>query len=67
LDAVGLVRDFVVVKVSKTKAANDSLVERGVDDNERKDDNRCERIVVFPEPGSPLQDTISLATCNSIG
>ena len=31
LEAVGVVTDFVVVRVSKTKAAYESLLERGVD------------------------------------
>ena len=43
-----------MVKVSKTKAASDSFDERGVEDNERNDERRCERIVVLPEPDSPL-------------
>ena len=49
-----MVRDFVVVKVSKTNAAQDNLVDSGVDENESNDDNRCERRVVFPDPLSPL-------------
>jgi hypothetical protein len=55
LEAVGVVTDFVVVKVSKTKAAKESLEESGVDEKDRKEDNRCERRVVFPEPLSPLK------------
>lgn len=54
LDAVGVVTDFVVVNVSKTKAARESFVERGVEENERKEERRWERIVVLPEPDSPL-------------
>lgn len=53
-DAVGVVTDLVVVKVSKTKAANDNLVDRGVAENERRVDSRCDRTVVLPEPVSPL-------------
>jgi hypothetical protein len=48
------VTDLVVVRVSKTKAASDSFDERGVEENERNDERRCERIVVLPEPDSPL-------------
>jgi hypothetical protein len=54
-DAVGVVTDFVVVRVSKTKAARDSLVDNGVDENDRMDESRCDRIVVFPDPDSPLR------------
>ena len=46
--------DFVVVRVSNTKAARDSLVDSGVDEKERKEESRCDRIVVLPEPDSPL-------------
>lgn len=52
-EAVGVVRDFVVVRVSKTKAARDNLVDKGVDEKDSIDDRRCERIVVLPEPDSP--------------
>jgi hypothetical protein len=48
------VTDLVVVKVSKTKAASDSLDDRGVEEKERKEERRCERTVVLPEPDSPL-------------
>ncbi len=54
MEAVGVVRDFVVVSVSKTKAASDSFVDNGVDEKDRMDERRCERIVVLPEPDSPL-------------
>lgn len=54
-DAVGVVRDFVVVSVSKTKAARESFVESGVDEKERIEESRCERMVVLPEPDSPLR------------
>lgn len=47
---------MVVVSVSKTKAARDNFVESGVEENESRDDNRCERMVVLPEPDSPLQE-----------
>ena len=45
---------FVVVKVSKTKAASDSLEDSGVEENERKDERRCDLTVVLPDPDSPL-------------
>jgi hypothetical protein len=48
------VTDLVVVKVSKTKAASDSLDDRGVEEKERNEERRCERTVVLPEPDSPL-------------
>ena len=54
-DAVGVVRDFVVVSVSNTKAARESFVESGVDEKDRIEDSRCERMVVLPEPDSPLR------------
>lgn len=54
-DAVGVVRDLVVVSVSKTKAARESFVDNGVDEKERIEESRCERMVVLPEPDSPLQ------------
>ena len=52
-----MVRDLVVVSVSKTKAARESLVDSGVEENWRIEDRRCERMVVLPEPDSPLQMT----------
>jgi hypothetical protein len=55
LEAIGVVTDFVVVRVSKTKAARDSFVDKGVEENERKEDRTWERTVVFPEPDSPLR------------
>ena len=55
-----VVRDLVVVRVSKTKAASESLVDRGVEENERIEERKCDRIVVLPEPDSPL-----MATCIS--
>jgi hypothetical protein len=55
LEAVGVVNDFVVVSVSKIKAAYDNLDDNGVDENDKKEESRCERMVVFPEPLSPLR------------
>ena len=63
MDAVGVVTDLVVVRVSKTNAAYDSFEDSGVEEKERKDDNRCERMVVFPDPLSPLD--MGLA-CNAM-
>jgi hypothetical protein len=40
--------------VSKTNAASESLVDRGVDEKDRKEDKRWDRTVVLPEPDSPL-------------
>jgi hypothetical protein len=54
LEAVGVVKDLVVVRVSKTKAAYDNLEESGVEEYDRSDERRWERIVVFPAPLSPL-------------
>jgi hypothetical protein len=54
LEAVWVVVVFVVVKVSKTKAARDSLEDRGVEENERKEERRCDLTVVLPDPDSPL-------------
>lgn len=54
-EAVGVVTDFVVVSVSKTKAASESFAESGVAEKARIEDRRCERIVVLPEPDSPLK------------
>lgn len=60
MDAVGVVRDLVVVNVSKTNAARDSFVDSGVEEKERMDDRRCERMVVLPEPDSPLRGPVSV-------
>lgn len=49
-----MVCDLVVVSVSKTKAARESFAESGVEEKERKEERRCDRTVVFPEPDSPL-------------
>lgn len=46
--------DLVVVSVSKTKAARDSFEDKGVDEKDKNEDRRCERMVVLPEPDSPL-------------
>lgn len=53
MEAVGVVRDLVVVSVSKTKAARDIFVDKGVEEKDRMEDSECERMVVFPEPDSP--------------
>lgn len=53
-EAVGVVTVLVVVNESKTKAARESFVDSGVEENDRNDDSKCERIVVFPAPDSPL-------------
>ena len=45
----------MVVNVSKTKAARESFVESGVDEKDRNEASRCDRMVVLPEPDSPLQ------------
>ena len=46
-----------MVRVSKTKAARDNLVDNGVDEKERIEERRCDLIVVFPEPDSPRNTT----------
>jgi hypothetical protein len=51
---VGVVTDLVVVRVSNTKAAYESFEESGVDEKDKNEDNKCERMVVFPDPLSPL-------------
>ena len=43
-----------MVRVSNTKAAKDNFVDNGVDEKERMEDKKWERIVVLPEPDSPL-------------
>jgi hypothetical protein len=53
-DAVGVRADLVVVKLSNTNAAYESLLESGVEEKERKAERRCDLSVVFPEPDSPL-------------
>lgn len=54
MEAVCVVTDLVVVRVSKTNAAKESLEERGVEEKERKEERRCDRMVVLPDPDSPL-------------
>lgn len=54
LDAEGVVAVFVVVRESNTYAANESLFDSGVAENESSDVKRCDRRVVFPDPDSPL-------------
>jgi hypothetical protein len=54
LEAVGVVTDFVVVRVSKTKAAKESFFERGVAEYSRRAERRCDLNVVLPAPVSPL-------------
>ena len=54
-EAVGVVTDLVVVSVSKTNAASESFVDSGVAEKERIEERRWERMVVFPEPDSPLE------------
>ena len=44
----------MVVSVSKTKAARESFVDSGVDEKDRIEESRCERMVVLPDPDSPL-------------
>ena len=51
---MGVVRDLVVVRVSNTKAARESFVDSGVDENDNIEDNRWDLMVVLPEPDSPL-------------
>jgi hypothetical protein len=51
---------FVVVRLSKTYAARESLVERGVEDLLRRAVRRWARMVDFPAPDSPLN--MALAT-----
>ena len=53
-DAVGVVAVLVVVRASKTNEAKESFLESGVEVNSSKADKRCERMVVFPAPDSPL-------------
>ena len=54
-DAVGVVSDFVVVSVSNTKAARESFVDSGVEEKDKIEERRWERMVVLPEPDSPLE------------
>ena len=54
MEAVGVVRDLVVVRVSNMKAARESFVDSGVDEKDSIEDNRWDLMVVLPEPDSPL-------------
>jgi hypothetical protein len=54
LEAMGVVSDFVVVKASKTKLACSIFLDKGVAEYESRDLSVCPRMVVFPEPDSPL-------------
>jgi hypothetical protein len=54
LEAVGVVTDFVVVRVSKTNAAKDSFFDKGVAEYSRRAERRCDLSVVLPDPVSPL-------------
>ena len=54
LDAEGVVSDLVVVKASKTKLAHSIFLDSGVAEYERRCLSMWPRIVVFPEPVSPL-------------
>jgi hypothetical protein len=56
-ESVGVVAVLVVVKVSKTYADRDSLVDNGVEDLANRAESKWERIVVFPEPDSPKKTT----------
>ena len=53
-EAVGVVAVLVVVSASKTNAAKDSFFDSGVEENARREERRWERMVVLPEPDSPL-------------
>lgn len=57
LDAVGVVADFVVVRVSNRNAKRDIFCDRGVDEYDRIDERRWDRNVVFPDPDSPRKIT----------
>ena len=58
MEAVGVVRDLVVVSVSNTKAARESFVDSGVDEKDSIEDNRWDLMVVLPDPDSPLHAPI---------
>lgn len=55
------------VRVSKTYAERDNLVERGVPALPSKAESRCERTVVLPEPDSPLSTQISHVPRKNLG
>ncbi len=57
MEAVGVVAVLVVVSVSKTYAARETLAERGVEERLRSEVRRWDRTVVFPEPDSPLSNS----------
>lgn len=54
MEAVGVVEDLVVVRVSNRNEAKDILLDRGVEEKLRRDERRCDRSVVLPDPDSPL-------------
>jgi hypothetical protein len=64
LEAEGVVSDLVVVNASKTKLAHSIFLDKGVAEYERRCLSMCPRIVVFPEPVSPL-DPLAYAVLSS--
>lgn len=54
MDAVGVVRDLVVVRESKRKVNKDIFCESGVEVKDKTWESKWERSVDFPEPDSPL-------------
>lgn len=54
MEAVGVVAVFVVVRESKTYAANESFWERGDADFASIAESKWDLMVVLPEPDSPL-------------
>lgn len=54
---MGVVTDFVVVRVSKTNAAKESFFERGVAEYSSSAERRCDLNVVLPAPVSPLGES----------
>jgi len=54
LEAVAVVKDFVVVSASKRYARSETLCESGVDVKPSNEESSCERSVVLPDPDSPL-------------
>ena len=57
MEAVGVVTDLVVVRVSKTKAAKESFFDNGVAEYSRSAERRCDLSVVLPAPVSPLKSS----------
>ena len=55
-----MVAVFVLVRVSNTYAASEIFCDRGVEDFARRAVNRCDRIVVLPDPDSPLSSISKL-------